>query len=55
MRDLLLTVLGACGYLWLCKPEHLTWWKRSVGVLIEGGFSQLLVAAHCTALVRPCP
>jgi hypothetical protein len=36
-----LAVLGTCGYLWLYKPEYLTWWKRNIDVLIEGGSSQL--------------
>ena len=34
-------VLVSFGYLWLYKPEYLTWWKRSVDALIEGGSSQL--------------
>jgi hypothetical protein len=32
-----LAVLGAYGYLWLHQPEYLTWWKRSINTLIEGG------------------
>jgi hypothetical protein len=36
-----LTILGAFGYLWLYRPQYLTWWKRSVDVLIERGSSQL--------------
>ena len=36
-----LAVLGTCGYLWLHSPEYLTWWKRSIDALIEGGSSQL--------------
>ena len=36
-----LMVLVAFGYLWLYKPEYLTWWKRSVDALIEDGSSQL--------------
>ena len=35
-----LTVLGTCGYFWLYKPEYLTWWKRNIDALIEGGSSQ---------------
>ena len=34
-------VLVSFGYLWLYKPEYLTWWKRSVDALIEGSSSQL--------------
>jgi hypothetical protein len=36
-----LAVLGACSYLWLYKPEYLTWWKRNIDALIEGGSSQV--------------
>ena len=36
-----LTVLTACAYLWLYKPEYITWWKRSVDILIERGSAQL--------------
>jgi hypothetical protein len=36
-----LLVLGSCGYLWLHKPEYLTWWKRNIDVLVERGSSQL--------------
>ena len=36
-----LVVLGTCGYLWLDKPEYLSWWKRSVDALIESGSAQL--------------
>ena len=36
-----LTVLAACAYLWLYKPEYITWWKRSVDLLIERGSAQL--------------
>jgi hypothetical protein len=36
-----LAVLAASAYLWLYKPEYLTWWKRSIDRLIEGGSSQL--------------
>ena len=34
-------VLGASAYLWLYRPEYLTWWKRTIDRLIEGGSSQL--------------
>jgi hypothetical protein len=34
-------VLGTYGYLWLNKPEYLSWWKRSVDVLIESSSEQL--------------
>jgi len=36
-----LAVLGGSAYLWLYRPEYLTWWKRSIDRLIEGGSSQL--------------
>ena len=36
-----LTVLTTCAYLWLYKPEYITWWKRSVDILIERGSAQL--------------
>ena len=36
-----LAVLSASAYLWLHKPEYLTWWKRGIDRLIEGGSSQL--------------
>ena len=36
-----LVVLGACGYLWLYRPEYPTWWKRNIDALIEGGSSQI--------------
>src|ERR1700733_9792439 len=36
-----LTVFGTCGYLWLHRPEYLTWWKRNIDALVEGGSSQL--------------
>jgi hypothetical protein len=36
-----LTVVGACGYLWLYEPEYLTWWKRSIDALVEAGCAQL--------------
>ena len=36
-----LVVLGACGYLWLYRPEYLTWWKRNIDALIEGGSSRI--------------
>ena len=34
-------VLGTYGYLWLNKPEYLSWWKRSVDSLIETSSAQL--------------
>jgi hypothetical protein len=34
-------VLGTYGYLWLNKPEYLSWWKRSVDALIENSSGQL--------------
>jgi hypothetical protein len=34
-------VLGAYVYLWLNRPEYLTWWKRTVEALIEAGCSRL--------------
>ena len=34
-------VLGTYGYLWLNKPEYLSWWKRSVDALIETSSAQL--------------
>jgi hypothetical protein len=36
-----LLVLGAYGYLWVNKPEYLTWWKRSLNTLIEKGCDRL--------------
>lgn len=36
-----LLVLGAYGYLWVNKPEYLTWWKRSLNTLIERGCDRL--------------
>ena len=36
-----LAVLGTYGYLWIYRPEYLSWWKRSVDALIEGGSAQL--------------
>ena len=36
-----LAVLGVSVYLWLDKPEYLTWWKRSTNRLIEDGSSHL--------------
>jgi hypothetical protein len=36
-----LVVLGTYGYLWLNKPEYLSWWKRSVDSLIETSSGQL--------------
>jgi hypothetical protein len=36
-----LVVLGTCGYLWINKPEYLSWWKRRVDALIEGGSAHL--------------
>jgi DNA invertase Pin-like site-specific DNA recombinase len=29
-----LAVLGTYGYLWIDRPEYLSWWKRSVALLI---------------------
>lgn len=36
-----LAVLGAFGYLWLNRPEYLTWWKRSVDAIVESGCDAL--------------
>ena len=36
-----LAVLGTYGYLWIDRPEYLSWWKRSVDALIESGSAQL--------------
>jgi len=36
-----LAVLAASAYLWLNKPEYLTWWKRSIERLIEDGSAEL--------------
>jgi hypothetical protein len=36
-----LAVLAGSAYLWLHKPEYLTWWKRSIDRLVEAGCSQL--------------
>ncbi len=36
-----LAVLGASVCLWLYAPEYLTWCKRSIDRLVEGGSSQL--------------
>jgi hypothetical protein len=36
-----LFVLGAFGYLWVNKPEYLTWWKRTLNTLIERGCDKL--------------
>jgi hypothetical protein len=36
-----LAVLGAFAYLWVNRPEYLTWWKRTVEGLIEAGCSRL--------------
>ena len=30
-----LAVFGSFCYLWLNRPEYLTWWKRSVNAFIE--------------------
>ena len=30
-----LLVLGVYGFLWLDKPEYLTWWKRTINMLIQ--------------------
>ena len=38
-----LAVLGTYGYLWIDRPEYLSWWKRSVDALIESGSAQLLI------------
>jgi hypothetical protein len=35
-----LVVLVTYGYLWLNKPEYLSWWKRSVDSLIETSSGQ---------------
>jgi hypothetical protein len=34
-------VLGTYVYLWLDKPDYLSWWKRSVDALIERGSAQV--------------
>jgi hypothetical protein len=34
-----LVVLGGYAYLWLHKPEYLTWWKRTITSSIEAGCS----------------
>src|SRR5690349_666691 len=36
-----LAVLAGSAYLWLNKPEYLTWWKRTIERLIEDGSSAL--------------
>jgi hypothetical protein len=36
-----LAVVGSCGYLWVNKPEYLTWWKRTTDSLIEAGCAAL--------------
>jgi hypothetical protein len=36
-----LIVVGAGGYLWLNKPEYLTWWKRSVDAFVEASCARL--------------
>jgi hypothetical protein len=36
-----LAVLGTYVYLWINKPEYLSWWKRHVDTLIESGSGQL--------------
>lgn len=30
-----LAVLGSFGYLWVNRPEYLTWWKRTVNGLVD--------------------
>jgi hypothetical protein len=34
-------ILTVYGYLWLNKPEYLTWWKRTIDYLIEGSCANL--------------
>ena len=34
-------VLGTSAYLWVHKPEYLTWWKRSIDRIVEGGAAHL--------------
>ncbi|MGE0226384.1 MAG: hypothetical protein AB7F35_17260 [Acetobacteraceae bacterium] len=36
-----LAVLGTFGYLWVHRPEYLTWWKRTVNTVIERGCDAL--------------
>jgi hypothetical protein len=36
-----LAVVGSYGYLWVNKPEYLTWWKRTTDAVIEGGCGAL--------------
>ena len=36
-----LAVLGSFAYLWLNRPEYLTWWKRHVDALVERGSAAL--------------
>jgi len=34
-------ILAVYGYLWLNKPEYLTWWKRTIDYLIESSCAEL--------------
>ena len=34
-------ILVVYGYLWLNKPEYLTWWKRTIDYLIESSCDKL--------------
>ncbi|MBV9081604.1 MAG: hypothetical protein JOZ62_02925 [Acidobacteriaceae bacterium] len=34
-------VLALYGYLWLNKPEYLTWWKRTIDYVIQSSCAKL--------------